>query len=134
MNYQINMFAVLVAGIAHMGFGAVWYRLWQKRWTILVLHPDVSAENTSTSNSNYAIAMLNALIVAYVLSQVVAAVGPSTFFQFITVGATCWFGFVATTMLTTTLFARRPKSLFLIDSIYYLISFMLISGIYAYWL
>ncbi len=128
------MLAVLVAGIVHMGLGAIWYRLWQKTWLNLVARPSENLEKTNASNSNYAIAMLNALVIAYVLSQVIAAVNPYTFMQSITVGAMCWFGFVATTMLTTTLFANRPKKLFIIDSVYYLLSFIIMSGIYAYWL
>lgn len=48
-------------------------------------------------------------------------------------GFTCWLGFAAPTSYATALFSGKPKQLWLIDSAYNLVSFVLAGAILAVW-
>ena len=48
-------------------------------------------------------------------------------------GFMAWLGFAAPTSYATALFSGKPKQLWLIDSMYYLVSFVLAGLILAAW-
>jgi predicted membrane chloride channel (bestrophin family) len=49
------------------------------------------------------------------------------------IGLTCWLGFAATTSYGSYLFSMKPRQLWLIDTMYNLVSFVLAGIILAVW-
>lgn len=76
---------------------------------------------------SYALMFLGSLIVSWILSNVVAWAGATTFVNGLVVGFWMWLGFIATVTFSDMLFAKRPGKLFLITNGYQLI-FMLVAG------
>lgn len=68
MNVDVNYAAVLVAGVAAMVAGALWYVLFGKVITkIRTLTPEQAAQIQKDSQKMYAIGFLLSLLTAYVL-------------------------------------------------------------------
>jgi hypothetical protein len=144
----INWLAVLVAGIVIFLLGGLWYSpiLFSKRWLALQnkTEEQMRAE-AATANMPlmYASAFITGLIIAAVLALILAHIardpavaepggGISTAHGAI-IGFTCWLGFAATTSYATAMFSGKPRQLWLIDSAYNLVSFVLAGIILAVW-
>ncbi len=120
---NINFVAIIIAGLASMPVGFIWYSpaLFAKEWMQLVgLTKEKMEKNKSKMPQMYGTALLGAMVMSFVLSQFIAATNTHTTIQGITTALLIWIGFVATTGLTNTLFSGRPTKLFLIDAGYHL--------------
>ena len=137
----INYLAVFVAAIVIFLLGGLWYSpvLFAKRWIALQgrseeqMRAQASASNMPIM---YLIAFICAFIQAWVLAMVighmseVATMGIAHAAIF---SALLWLGFAGTTSYATALFSDKPRQLWLIDSTYNLVSFILAGIILAMW-
>ena len=130
----VNYLAVLVAGVVIFMLGGLWYSpvLFAKRWVALV---GKSEEELKSAGSpiNYLFVFICGLIVAYAMAVVVGHFPPHTAARGAMVGAFCWLGFAAATSYATVLFSTKPRALWLIDSGYNLVSFVIAGIIVAAW-
>lgn len=137
----INYLAVLVAGIVIFVLGGLWYSpvLFAKRWIALQgrteeqMRAQAAAANmpvmyVSAFVCGFVTAWVMAMILAHIASTMTLNVGYGAL-----VGFMCWLGFAATTSYATALFSGKPKQLWLIDSSYNLVSFVLAGMILAVW-
>ena len=132
----VNYLAVLVAGIVIFVLGGLWYSpvLFAKKWFALQGRTEEQMRaQAATSNMPvmYLSAFITALITAWVLALVLAHFDRSITFTWAhgaLFGFLFWLGFAATTSYATALFSGKPKQLWLIDSTYNLVSFV-IAGI-----
>ena len=137
----INYLAVLVSAIVIFVLGGLWYSpvLFAKRWIALQgrteeqMRADAASANMPVM---YTIAFICAFIQAWVLAMVlghmsqVAEMGVAHAAIF---SALLWLGFAASTSYATALFSMKPRQLWLIDSTYNLVSFVLAGIILAVW-
>ena len=137
----INYLAVLVAAIVIFAIGGLWYSpvLFAKRWIALQnrteeqMRAEAAAANMPLM---YLSAFICAFIQAWVLAMVighmsqVAEMGVAHAAIF---SALIWLGFAAATSYATALFSAKPKQLWVIDSTYNLVSFVLAGIILAVW-
>lgn len=137
----VNYLAVLVAAVVMFMLGGLWYSpvLFAKRWIALQGRTE-EQERAQAAAANmplmYASAFVCSLITAIVLAHILAhmaSIMPTGAVHGAFFGFMAWIGFVAPTSYATALFSGKPKQLWLIDSMYYLVSFVLAGLILAAW-
>jgi len=135
----INPWAVLVTSVATMVIGFLWYSplLFARPWTRLMGYdPDDKAklaEMQKEAGKLYGIAFVATLIAAAVLAKIIDLTSVVSIFYGMKVGFGIWLGFVATTQLTGALFTKQPMKLFLINTGYQLVCYMVMGAILAKW-
>ena len=137
----VNYLAVLVTGIVIFALGGLWYSpvLFVKRWLALQGRT-VEQERAQAASANmpvmYLSAFITALITAWVMALVFAHFDRSIELSWahgVLFGFLFWLGFAATTSYATAIFSGKPKQLWLIDSMYNLVSFVIAGIILAVW-
>ncbi len=135
----INPWAVLVTSVATMVIGFLWYSplLFARPWMRLMGYdPDDKAklaEMQKEAGKLYGIAFVATLIAAAVLAKIIDLTSVVSIFYGMKVGFGIWLGFVATTQLTGALFTKQPMKLFLINTGYQLVCYMVMGAILAKW-
>jgi hypothetical protein len=129
----VNWVAVVVAAIAQMVLGFIWYGpLFGKRWMSLmgVNPPSKPPEGMWKT---YAWSALGSLVTAAVLDRLVATMGASTAGAGIVAGFWVWLGFVATVTLASVLYERRSINLYVLNNGYQLVSLAVMGAVLAAW-
>ncbi len=135
----IKPLAVLVAAISSMVLGFLWYSpiLFARPWTRLMgFDPDDKAklaEMQKGAGKMYGLAFVGSLLSATVLAKVIDVTSVDTILYGMKIGAAVWLGFVTTVQLTGTLFAKQPIKLYLINTGYQLVCYVVMGGILAVW-
>lgn len=123
VNVEVNYLAVLVAGIASMVIGFLWYSklLFARPWMRLMGH---TFETMSGSQAKmapmYFISFVLSLVMAYVLTHVIAM--SENFFGYdrlmtgLTSAFWMWLGFIMPVQATDVLFGGRKMALFAINT------------------
>jgi Protein of unknown function (DUF1761) len=141
-----NYLAVLVAAIVMFVLGGLWYSpvLFVKKWMALQnrteeqMRAEAAAANMPLLyTSAFVMALLTALVMAHLLGHFAVAVDPSVM-QLNTghgamFGFVCWLGFAAPTSYATAIFSGQPKQLWLINTTYNLVSFVIAGAILGAW-
>ncbi|MBI4836746.1 MAG: DUF1761 domain-containing protein [Candidatus Abawacabacteria bacterium] len=132
----INYLAVLVAAIAAMVIGAVWYSplLFGKPWMKLMGWSEAKMKEKPASAGKAMAGMaVFALVMAYVLAHFVDYTAATTWAQGVITAFWLWLGFVVTTISSQSLFENRPWGLFWISAAYYLVSLAVMAVILVLW-
>jgi hypothetical protein len=141
----VNYLAVLVAAILMFILGGLWYSpvLFVKKWLALQdkteeqMRAQAAAANMPLMYASaFLTALITAWVMAHILGHITAAVDPymsPSLAHGAMFGFVCWLGFAAPTSYATALFSGKPKQLWLIDSSYNLVSFMLAGAILGAW-
>jgi hypothetical protein len=122
-----------------MVVGFLWYSpmLFARPWTIAMGYdPDDKAklaEMQKQAGPMYGIALLAGLVSAFVLAKVVVGMTVNTALYGVKVGFAVWLGFVCTVQLTDKLFGNRPMKLFLINTGYQLVCYLVMGAIVGGW-
>ncbi len=136
---DVNLWAVLAAAVASMIIGFVWYSplLFAKPWMLAMGYdPDDKAriaEMQKTAGPKYGISFLASLLTAFVLGKFMLHFGISTYFYGAKVGFEVWIAFVLTVQLTDKLFSNRPLKLFMINTGFQLVCYLVIGAILGKW-
>ena len=131
--------AVLVAAIATMIIGFLWYSplLFARPWMILMVYdPDDKAKLQGMQKSTgklYGIAFIASLISAFVLGKIIAVTTVNRIPYGLKIGFAIWLGFVMTVQLIDMLFGKKPTKLFLINTGYQLVCYLVMSVIFTVW-
>ncbi len=130
----VNLFAVILAAIASMGLGMLWYSsvLFGKKWMVLVgMTPEMMSSAKSSAKRAYMVSTVASLVMAYILGVFMNNLLVPNLGQALFVGFMAWLGFVATTMINEYLFSVQKKSwtLYLINVGYQLVSLLIGSAI-----
>jgi hypothetical protein len=128
---NVNYIALLVASIASMVVGYVWYGpLFGKEWTKLMgwSSKDVEEAKKGAAKS-YAGMYVLSLITAYVLSLFLSYAGALTITDALMVGFWAWLGFTATVIAGGVLFERRPMKFFLLNAGFQLANILVMAAV-----
>ena len=131
---RIRLLAVIVAAVAKMVVGAVWYspKVWGAKWLALMGWNDKKLQQRQKHLwRTYGVTFAGALLLAYFLAHCVAYMEAKTPAYGALVGAWVWLGFVATTSVSTYLFEGRPPKLYGINQGYELVVFAVMGAILA---
>ena len=132
----VNNVAVLVSGAVIFALGGLWYSpvLFAKRWVALIGKTEEELKaNAGSMPMSYLVVLLCGLVTAYVMALVVGNFAPASALDGAIVGAICWLGFAGATSYGTALFSGKPRALWLIDSGFNLVSFVVAGIILAVW-
>ncbi len=134
----INYLVVLVAAVANMVLGSLWYGpLFGKKWMAL------SGVNSQTMGKNgmgktYALAFGGSFLMAWVLAH--AFVFAATYLNMwgpqsgLMAGFYNWLGFVVPVTLSSVLWEGKSWKLWCLNSSYYLVALMTMGLIIASWM
>ncbi len=137
----VNYLAVLVAAIVIFVLGGLWYSpvLFAKKWIALQGRTE-EQERAHAAAANmpvlYVSAFVCSLLIAIVMAHIMghmASVMPISAEHGATFGFMAWLGFAAPTSYATAIFSGKPKQLWLIDTMYNLVSFILAGIILGAW-
>lgn len=133
-GFSINIVAVVVAAVANMAIGFLWYSMsaFGKPWMkMLGLTKDDLEKAKKEMGPKYGVMVLASLVMACVLAVIVGLAGSQTAIGGAKVGALVWLGFVATIGLNSFIFENKPLKLYLINVGYYLVALVVMGAIIA---
>ncbi len=140
MEISVNYWAVLVAGVAYMVIGALWYGpLFGKLWMRLAGVTPGNMKNGMTAPKAMAIGFISALVMAQVLaheqfvwSQFFGdSMGLCAFA--LQLAFWLWLGFIATTQLGSVLWEGRSWKQFFLETTASFVSLFAMALILTYW-
>lgn len=131
----VNYVAVIVAAIANMVLGVVWYgplfgKLWMKEAGKTKKDLDAAKKDMPKL---YAVAFVGAVVTAYVLAIFVSWAQISTIALAIILGFLVWLGFILTISLQSLLWEGKSQKLFLLNNGYNFVSLIVMASIIAAW-
>jgi hypothetical protein len=135
----INVWAVLVAAISTMLVGFIWYSpmLFAKPWTKLmgyVVNDKAKMdEMRKGAGKMYGMAFVASLLAAGVLRKIIMISTVHSAIYGIKVALAVWLGFVTTVQLTDAIFGKKPAKLYLINTGYQLVCYVVMGAILAVW-
>ena len=132
----VNNIAVLVSGVVIFMLGGLWYSpvLFAKKWVALIGKTEAELKASAGSMPvSYLFVFLCGLVTAWVMALVVGNFAPASAWDGGLIGALCWAGFAGATSFGSALFSGKPKALWLIDSGFNLVAFVVAGIILAAW-
>ena len=140
MNFMgINVWAALVAALATMVIGFLWYSplLFARPWMVLMGYDPNDkaklAEMQKSAGPMYAISLVASLLSAAVLGKIIAIATVNTALYGMKIGLAVWLGFVTTVQLTNALFSKQPAKLYAINTGYQLVCYLVMGAILGAW-
>ena len=135
---HVNWLAILAAAVVIFLLGGLWYSpvLFAKRWialqgrTMEQMQADAAKSNMPLM---YVQAFLSGLVISWIMALFLAHMGRYSWMIGAHVGALAWLGFAAPTSYATAVFTMKPKQLWLIDTMFNLVSFVLAGAILGAW-
>ena len=131
----INYLAVLVAAIASMALGMLWYGpLFGKLWMKLSgITPQSMKKMKLTPKAAMTLGFIGTLVTAYVLSHFVDLLSVTTWSGAAQFAFWAWLGLVAPVQLGAYLWEGKPFKLFVLNTAYNLVVLIVMTGIVAVW-
>ncbi len=136
----VNYLAVLVAAVASMIIGSLWYGpLFGKPWMALIgMTPEkIAAAKGKGMTMSYALMFVGSLVMSFVLahSLIFASAYTNTTGAIagMMVGFWSWLGFVAPVTLGSVLWENKSWNLWLLNNGYYIVTLVVIGIILALW-
>lgn len=135
-SIDLNFFATITVAIIAYIIGALWYSpiLFSKPWMKALGIKSKDLKKQDSKIKDYITQFIITLVMAFVLSIFVDFAIANTFFEGVFVGFLSWLGFVATTILGSMIWIKKPMTLFYIDAGHYLVTYCIMAGILAIWL
>lgn len=135
----VNVWAVLVSAVATMIVGFLWYSpmLFANSWMRLMGYDPNDkakiAEMQKSAGPSYALSFIASVLSAFVLGKLIAVAGFSTAVDGLKIGLVVWLGFVTTVQLTNALFSRQRNKLYMINTGYQLVCYVVMGAILGAW-
>ena len=132
-GFDVNWLAVFGAAVAKFAIGGVWYSppVFGPRWGALVrVTPDAFRARMGTAMITDLAA---SVVVAWVLANVLKFTGAVGLIPGARVTFFLWLGFVATPLLSTTVYEGRPITLFALNAGYWLVAMLIMGGLIGAW-
>ena len=136
MEISINYIAVIVAALASMVLGGLWYsplllgNAWIKEMGWSAKQCEEAQKNAGPS---YFIGLLSQLLMAFVMAHLIGLLSLNTWQEGLQLALWIWLGFIATIQLGSTLWEMKSKKLFFINSAYWMVSLGLMASILGAW-
>jgi Protein of unknown function (DUF1761) len=128
-DMHVNYLAIVVAAIANMVVGALWYgpMLFAKQW---MAWNNMSAEEIKKINPGplYAQSLVATLLTYFVLALLIRGMNVTSAVEGMKTAFMVWLGFITTVQFTANLFSPKKIQSYFLDTGYQLVT-MLIAGI-----
>jgi hypothetical protein len=135
----VNLWAVLVSAAATMVVGFLWYSpvLFANPWMRLMGYDPNDkakiAEMQKSAGPSYAMSLVASALAAAVLGKIIAIATVHSAMYGMKIGLAVWLGFVTTVQLTNALFSRQPTKLYMINTGYQLVCYVVMGAILGAW-
>ena len=135
----INFLAVLACAVATMAVGFLWYspmlfaNPWMRSMGIDPNDKAKLAELQKGAGKTYGLAFVASIASAVVLAKIIGVTSVNTIPYGMKIGFAVWLGFVTTVQLTGALFGKQPAKLYLINTGYQLVCYLVVGAILAKW-
>jgi hypothetical protein len=135
----VNLWAVLVAAVATMPLGFLWYSpmLFANPWMKLMGYDPNDkakiAEMQKSAGPSYGLAFVASVLSAAVLGKIITIAWVHSVLYGMKFGLAIWLGFVTTVQLTNALFSRQPWKLYAINTGYQLVCYLAMGAILGAW-
>lgn len=129
---SLNLLPIISAGIVSALIGFAWYhpKVFGTAWMRLAnVTPEMVENGKKKMHLLALLALLAGIVAAYVLNYFLNLSGAADFAGAIKIAALAWAGFVAPALLGMVLWEQKPISLYLINSIYWLVALLSMSVI-----
>lgn len=123
---QIDYLTVFIAALLNMIIGFFWYSKWLFGPAWMRLSKIKKMEHSALS---VLYGFIISLVIAYFLAFFEAILGITTVTDGMFVGFLFWLGFVATTQINPVVWGKMPFQLFLLNTGFKLLSFLVMSGV-----
>ena len=91
------------------------------------------AEMQKSAGLSYVMSLIASVLSAFVLGKIIAVAWVNTPLYGMTIGLAVWLGFVTTVQLTNALFSRQPVKLYLLNTGYQLVCYLVMGAIMGAW-
>lgn len=126
--YAINYLGVLVAAIAAMVIGYVWYGpLFGKTWMKEAGVKDMKGNGNMAMT--YGVQYVAAAVMAYVLAVIFQMTGTADYMTGFKMTFWLWLGFVATAAIGAVLFERKSWTYYGVNVAYHLVSLLVMGAV-----
>ena len=131
-DVDINYVAVIVAAIVPMVLGALWYSpaLFARPWMRAVGRTE---DELGGMALGYVVSAVAAVLSSYALARIERWAEVDDLWNGALVGLLAWVGFVAGLLAVTTYFGGRPRTLWVINAGYQLVSLVVMGAILGVW-
>jgi len=138
MDVMVNLWAVLVCGIAAMVVGFLWYgplfsKPWMKEMGMDKLSSTEIASMKKMACKNYIQQFRGALLMAYVFANILAVYNTETLGMGLQGAFWVWIGFIVPVKYGDKLWGGKSAKLFFIDSFHYLVTLAVFALIIVSW-
>jgi hypothetical protein len=135
---NVNYLAVLVAAVVMFVLGGLWYSpvLFGKKWMVLMGLTEADIQSAGAKQKmplQYAGVFVCALVTSFGLALLTNHFEPHSVLHGVMLGFGCWLCFAGATSFGTALFSMKPLPLWMINSGYNLVSFIIASIIVTVW-
>jgi hypothetical protein len=132
---QVNYWAVLVSGVAIFMLGGLWYSplLFAKPWVRLMNKTEAELKAGAGGALPFILAFLCGLATSLAMAVILNHFKPLTPMRSVHVALVCWIGFTGATSFGSAVFSGTPRALWLINSAYNLVSFIVAAVILTLW-
>lgn len=136
MVFDINYLAVLVAAIANMAVGSLWYGpVFGKMWMKYMGFTHESIKSMPLKPWQAMIGgFVTALLLSYVLAHVAIAFGAKGVMGALQLAFYIWLGFTATTLAESFLWEGKPLGLFMLNASRSIVTLAVMSLILVLWI
>lgn len=132
ITFDLNWLAILVAVIANMVIGAAWYGGFAEPWMAGIGKTRADIDEAQ-SWQPYAVAILNSLLMAFVLANVIHWIGVDTWLNGLLTGLLMWLGFTGFSFAANHAFEMRSFGLWGINAGTYMVGLAVMGAILGGW-
>ena len=128
--YEVSFLPIFVSGIVTVIIAFGWYhpKVFGSAWMRMAgISPEAAERGKKKMPIAVAAAFFSSMLIAYVMNYFGGAWGVYDIVGAVELGAWSWLGFVAPTMLGIVLWEQKPFKLYLINALYWLVSFIAIA-------
>ena len=128
--YEVTLWPILAGGVASMILGFIWFhpKVFGSAWMRLAnISPEAAEKGKKRMPYMAVIGLLASMLTAYVMNYVGISWGVYDWLGALELGFWCWAGFVAPAMLGVVLWEGKSVKLYLITSLYWLASLMMMA-------
>lgn len=132
MFADLNLFAILVAALAYMVIGAIWYSpfLFGMLW---MQEMNYDPEKMDDQKKAMSYSGIVALVIALGLGVIANLFNITSVDQALETGALLWVALTAAPMATDVIFQKQPVKVYVINSAYHLVAILCMLMIIVSW-
>lgn len=128
----VSWWAIIIAAIVKFAIGAVWYTaIFGVRYRALMGVPEGSSQEGLVPAM--VVQIIGDLVMAYVLARFIGHYGATGLVNGAFIGFMAWLGFVATIMVGSIFYEKKPGELVAINAGYQLVGILVMGAIIGWW-